>query len=187
MCEWCKLHISVKTHWHYFPVAVTTLARVLKKGGNVVMCVKPNIFLGSLTFCYIYLEIIFALIDRHFPHALILTRYGGKSISHVALKALVTDTEMQWRLSGSLSSSHGKLAVDIMTPAQNRNPQKKKSIHALFLVCFVCAVYFPLLSFLDKYLFLLLSSPPLSVFTRRWTVMELGRLIWLILCLQKPH
>lgn len=40
----------------------------------------------------------------------------------------------------------------------------------------------PFAFFLVKSLFFLPSSPPLSVFMRRWTVMELGRLIWLTLC-----
>lgn len=58
------------------------------------------------------------------PHRLIVSRYCGKLISHMVLEALVTDTEMQWCLSGSLSSSsHGKLAVHLMTLSQNRNSQ----------------------------------------------------------------
>lgn len=117
---------SVKTHWHYFPVGVTTRSWGMKKGRNVVMCVKPSVFYSFLTFHYIYFKITLALMHRHLPQGLILTRCCRRLISHMVLEASVPDTQMQWCLSGSLSlsssssSNHGKLAVHIMTSVQKK-------------------------------------------------------------------
>lgn len=165
---------SVKTHWHYFPVGVTTRSWGMKKGRNVVMCVKPSIFYSFLTFHYIYFKITLALMHRHLPQGLILTRCCRRLISHMVLEASVPDTQMQWCLSGSLSlssssssSNHGKLAVHIMTSVQ------KKTQFIYFFFVFI--IYIPLrmlFFFLSNIFFSFLLSPPFSVFMRRWTVAE---------------
>lgn len=162
---------SVKTHWHYFPVGVTTRSWGMKKGRNVVMCVKPSVFYSFLTFYYIYFKITLALMHRHLPQGLILTRCCRRLISHMVLEASVPDTQMQWCLSGSLSlsssSNHGKLAVHIMTSVQ------KKTQFMFFFFCFYnlhpsANAFF----FLSNIFFSFLLSPPFSVFMRRWTVAE---------------
>lgn len=148
------------------------------------MCVKPSVFYSLLTFHSTYFKITLALMHRHLPQGLILTRCCGKLISHMVLEALVPNTQMQWCLSGSLSSSssssnHGKLAVHIMTPVQKKTQ---------FMFFFFYNLHPSANAFIFvKYLFFFLLSPPFSVFMRRWTVAEAWAFNLAQVVPQKPH